>query len=360
MKKAILQTAQRMGYDVVPHGYVEAVKAEAAQKIAAYEAEIAALHQRYQVLTPRPDPTSEAVEDPNVGPYMLDAKTFNPSHPAYDSTKAKNFPGRFYNVARNTERTASSRSNPTFRYMLDQKLLAMVGSDPQAFDFLRPQIDAAIQELEGDPDYANFQQKMAELDAFMTRMNRDYPGTYFPGSVTIEDARFLYYLVRLVKPKAMIQTGVSNGVSCAFITLAMKHNANGGKLYAIDLPHIYDPSDDDFHQDTLYGVLIPNGRNSGWLVPDGLAHAFECWAGDAKELLPKMLKTVGAIDVFYHDSDHTYDHMWFEFDAALPYLPPHGLIIADDIAWSTVTWDFAQKIGCVALNHCGSQGLIFL
>jgi predicted O-methyltransferase YrrM len=52
--------------------------------------------------------------------------------------------------------------------------------------------------------------------------------------------------------------------------------------------------------------------------------------------------------------------MWWEFETVLPHMNPHGLIIADNIAWSSVTWDWAQKHGLYSLNHAGSQGVVFL
>ncbi len=37
------------------------------------------------------------------------------------------------------------------------------------------------------------------------------------------------------------------------------------------------------------------------------------------------------VDLFYHDSLHTYDHMFWEFGTALPYLSPRGLLASDDV-----------------------------
>ena len=304
--------------------------------------------------------TAEAAIGTDVGPYMVDSKTYNPMHPDYDANLAKNFPGCFYDISTVTERTDRSSTNPAFKHFSEIKMLALRGHDPANYDFMAPYIEAVARDLEGDANYLNFLDKTNELEDFIGDLNKNHPGEYHSGSVSTEDGKFLYYLIRLVEPKTVVQTGVSNGTSCAYITLALKHSGRGGKLYAIDIPYIYDPADENFHQEKLYGVLIPNGKTSGWLVPDGLKESFECWSGDAKELLPKLFEKLGEADVFYHDSDHTYDHMWFEFETALPFMRRDGLIVADDIAWSSATWDFAQHIGCHAFNHRGSQGLIFV
>ena len=304
--------------------------------------------------------TAEAAIGTDVGPYMVDSKTYNPMHPDYDANLAKNFPGCFCDVSTVTERTDRSSTNPAFKHFSEIKMLALQGHDPANYDFMVPYIEAVARDLEGDADYLNFLGKTHELEDFIGDLNKNHPGEYHSGSVSIEDGKFLYYLIRLVEPKTVVQTGVSNGTSCAYITLALKHSGRGGKLYAIDIPNIYDPADESFHQEKVYGVIIPHGKTSGWLVSDALGDSFECWTGDAKKLLPKLFESVGEAGVFFHDSDHTYDHMWFEFETALPFMRPNGLIVADDIAWSSVTWDFAQHIGCHALNHRGSQGLIFV
>lgn len=297
------------------------------------------------------------------GPAMCAPKTYIPNHPTYDPVIVKNFPGTLTTVNRPTERTDSSRTNPLFEKILFEKTLALAGPDPADYDFLAPQQEEMFQQVLEDPDYLNFRQKMDELESFISGLNETYPGEYHHGGISQEDGHFLYWIVRLLNPKSIVQTGVSNGVSCAHITLALKHNDAGGKLYAIDYPYIYDPQEPEFHQKQVYGVLIPNGKTSGWLVPDGLKDHFQCWQGDAKKLLPEVLAEVakpGQLDMFYHDSDHSYDHMNFEFHEALPYVRAHGIILSDDIAWSTVTWDFAADAGCYAFNHRGSQGIVFL
>lgn len=372
LKSAVLSVVRKLGYEVVPQttltGLQKAAAAEAqlaelqselqAQRDA-YENQLSALRTEFEEKASAYEFEPGDTGSPTL-PLMIAPKTYNATHPDYDVRVVRNFPGTLYTVPFPTERTPSSASNPFFQKIYFEKMLALAGSDPQNYDFLAPLFTRTMAALEDDPDYKNFRRKLAELETFIDYLNSTLPGEYHHGGLAVEDGLFLYWFVRMTQPKIMVQTGVSNGVSCAFITLALKHNGQGGKLYAIDLPAIYDPNSADFQRRKVYGVLIPQGRTSGWLVPDGLAQHFECWTGDAKQLLPKMLAQLGQIDVFYHDSDHSYDHMMFEFKAALPHIRPHGIILADDIAWSSVTWDFAEEIGCYALNHRGSQGIIFL
>jgi predicted O-methyltransferase YrrM len=110
----------------------------------------------------------------------------------------------------------------------------------------------------------------------------------------------------------------------------------------------------------IYGVVIPEGKSSGWLVPDEYRYRLEVWSGDAKTILPKLVDELGSIDLFYHDSDHTYDHMMFEFQQAKRKLNRGGLIVGDDVSWNASVWDFADECGVPSYNFKGAVGVAFL
>jgi predicted O-methyltransferase YrrM len=95
------------------------------------------------------------------------------------------------------------------------------------------------------------------------------------------------------------------------------------------------------------------------MVPDAYRDRFEVWNGDAKTLLPKLVDKVGSIDLFYHDSDHTYNHMMFEFREAKRKLKSGGLIVGDDVSWNASVWDFADEHGVPSYNFKGAVGVAF-
>jgi hypothetical protein len=119
-------------------------------------------------------------------------------------------------------------------------------------------------------------------------------GAAFPmgrkwGVVNLDDALFLYWLIRQLKPRTIVQTGVCNGLSAAFMMLALAKNGPDGTLHVIDLPPVFDPKDPAWTEPgKIYGVVIPEGRTTGWLVPDAYRDRFEVWNGDAKDLLPRF------------------------------------------------------------------------
>ena len=47
--------------------------------------------------------------------------------------------------------------------------------------------------------------------------------------------------------------------------------------------------------------------------------------------LKNLLESVGKIDIFLHDSMHTYKNMIFEFESAWPYIKHDGFLLSDDI-----------------------------
>jgi len=136
-----------------------------------------------------------------------------------------------------------------------------------------------------------------------------------------------YAAVRATTPECIVETGVANGVSSSYLLLALQKNKRG-HLHSIGLG------------DTTF---LPGGRDLGWLVPEWLRPAWHVHLGDARDILPGLLKHLGKIGIFIHDSLHTYDHMMWEFDTAYPYLLSGGLLISDDALWNNSFYDFARK-----------------
>src|SRR5713101_311866 len=119
-----------------------------------------------------------------------------------------------------------------------------------------------------------------------------------------------YAAVRAVAPDCVVETGVANGVSSSYLLLALAKNGRG-RLHSVGLPD---------------SAFLPAGKQPGWLVPEWLRANWRIHLGDAKEILPGLFAQTGKIDVFIHDSLHTYDHMLWEFETAYPHLRRGGLL----------------------------------
>jgi hypothetical protein len=62
------------------------------------------------------------------------------------------------------------------------------------------------------------------------------------------------------------------------------------------------------------------------------------------KFLRPPLSRLGTVDVFIHDSLHTYEHMMWELETAYPIVRCKGLLFADDALWNNTFQIFARKV----------------
>ena len=159
-----------------------------------------------------------------------------------------------------------------------------------------------------------------------SRLFSGYPGNGrprpagYPGPKA-KDA-LLYLLVRRIRPSYVLETGVDQGVSSTFVLEALRENGHG-TLVSVDI-----------------GGPTEAGRPVGWVVPPELRDRWDLRLGPAEQVLPTIDRK---LDLFLHDSLHTYDHMMFEFAWAEPHLPPGSLLMSDDIGCNASYLDFLER-----------------
>lgn len=166
---------------------------------------------------------------------------------------------------------------------------------------------------------------------------------YSFGSIRIEEGIRLYCLIRALKPKVLVETGVSNGVSTYFILLALHKNGRG-KLYSIDYPEIegrfYDKG---VFENRKGGAVIPESKMPGWIIPKYLSKNWKLILGRSQDKLPSLLKKLRNIDFFLHDSEHSYDCMLFEFSNSFNVLNKGGILTSHDTNMNNSFYDFSRK-----------------
>lgn len=150
----------------------------------------------------------------------------------------------------------------------------------------------------------------------------------------------LYYIVQQFTPRVVVETGVYRGISSAFILGAISRNGVG-RLYSIDLP-LAKYLDDRGKLD--YSPLA-SSEETGFAIPSELKNNWSLKLGDSRKELPLLLENLGTIDMFYHDSEHTYDMMMWEYVTVFPHLRKGAIICSDDISWNTAFQDF-----CIEYN----------
>lgn len=184
-----------------------------------------------------------------------------------------------------------------------------------------------------------FEEALGELNASDLVPFRDSRDIPVGNNLNTTFGKWIYCCIRVFKPEVMIETGVAHGYS-SWIILNAIHKNGKGKLYSIDLP------DHDTHDS--YNV---RGESSvGWLVPDALREHWQLKLGDAKKLLPETINEVQQIDCFFHDSDHSYEHMNFEFNCVFDKVKTGGIILSDDVDKNTSFQEFVAAKDLTAVQ----------
>ncbi|MFN2471648.1 MAG: class I SAM-dependent methyltransferase [Gaiellaceae bacterium] len=155
----------------------------------------------------------------------------------------------------------------------------------------------------------------------------------------------LYGLLRDLSPGVAVETGVCNGVSTAFLLLALERNG-AGELHSVDLPEI---AGEEYAPGTFWdgkgGAVIPAGKEPGWMVPEHLRDRWQLTLGRSQDVLPPLLERIGPIDFFMHDSEHSYECMSFEFHTAWTPLREGGALAADDVTLNPAWDEFVREVG---------------
>lgn len=148
----------------------------------------------------------------------------------------------------------------------------------------------------------------------------------------------LYTLLRAIKGKKVIETGVAEGESTSHILQALADNG-GGILHSIDFPNQFYITD----AGEVHAEFNPPDVDPGCLVPQTLKKYWRLTLGSSYDKLPKVLAKEGEIDVFFHDSEHTAEVMTFEYETAWPHIRRGGYLVTDDASWNSAFKDFAGK-----------------
>ncbi len=166
---------------------------------------------------------------------------------------------------------------------------------------------------------------------------------YTMGTIAYDEGVYLYALMRRLAPRTVVETGVCNGFSTAFVLAALEKNG-AGELHSLDFPEVVG---EDYAPGTFWEgkgpAAIPPGREPGWVIPEPLRDRWHLTLGKSQETLPPLLERLGEIDAFAHDSEHSYDCMRFEYGAAWPALREGGVLVSDDVNSTPAFGEFARE-----------------
>ena len=309
------------------------------------------LDQRIEGIDRRLGEIAEKIEElagDAVSRSLLGERTYKFSHADGEQKQIRAFPGRIFHRDKPC-------TNPAF-----VELLKQASGDVVAEGAWERILAEALVEASSVPGAAQVFERQAYVENYLSGLARKFRARYAAGWVDLDDALFLYWLVRQTKPRRVVQCGAFNGRSSAFMMLALAKNGSEGTLNIIDQPPIFDPQDPKWTvEGKVYGAVVPAGKTSSWMVPDQYRDRLEISNGEVKSLLPKVVDNLEAIDLFYYASDHTYRDMMFAFEQAKRKLRPGGLVVAVDVAWNASLWDFAERWGAPSYTFKGAVGVGF-
>ncbi|MCA9808088.1 MAG: class I SAM-dependent methyltransferase [Cyanobacteria bacterium HKST-UBA06] len=199
---------------------------------------------------------------------------------------------RWLLTSRETTNYTYDLSQPNQRY-LAQMLAHITG-------FEADHIHALMQEPQND----------AAFQAWLANRHRESDYRY------IADADFYfarrlgwYALIRLLKPRVVVETGVDKGLGATLICYALKRNAD----------------ENASNRGHYYGTDIKS--DAGYLLADPYAEFGTILYGDSITSLKAFDQP---IDIFINDSDHSDTYEYDEYRVIQDKLSPQGIILGDN------------------------------
>jgi hypothetical protein len=138
--------------------------------------------------------------------------------------------------------------------------------------------------------------------------------------------RACYVLCRALAPELAVETGVAHGVTSAFILAAMATNGSGA-LHSVDLPPLTRGAD------AHVGALVPERLRARWTLHRGAS----------RRVLPALLRRLGAVQLFVHDSLHTYLNVRDELRLVERRLGRPGVVVIDDADMNGAPDEWASR-----------------
>ncbi len=182
--------------------------------------------------------------------------------------------------------------------------------------------DDLLLKLFPDASVSSYREEFAEILA--TLESRRTVGLVYPANYAVEEgtARLLYGIVRAGAPDHIWETGVANGVSSLIILKALERNGSG-TLHSTDIA-----SD--------VGALVHPEEREAWDL-----HVID--RTRAAGSLLEYARRLPPLDLFIHDSLHTFRWQTTELGMAAERLRPGGLMASDDVDASYAFADFCRS-----------------
>lgn len=182
----------------------------------------------------------------------------------------------------------------------------MIGAISSITNLSIIEVESYFDEIENNADFKN----SLKTKARSLSRSRELP-------ITIPLGRRIiwYVLVRIYKPKVIVETGTDKGLGSLVIQLAIEKNQIG-KLYTLDI--------DEY---------------SGSLFDEEDLKKIKFLIGDSVQNMQKL----NEIDFFIHDSDHSEEHEKKEIQAAASKLTNNSIVISDNSHVTDILFQWSKE-----------------
>ena len=80
------------------------------------------------------------------------------------------------------------------------------------------------------------------------------------------------------------------------------------------------------------------------LAPEELRLGWRFVKGSLRQRPRNLLLSIESVDIFFHDSEHSYENMMFEFKTVWPFLTNGGALLSHDTDLNAAFEEFSQEV----------------
>jgi predicted O-methyltransferase YrrM len=142
------------------------------------------------------------------------------------------------------------------------------------------------------------------------------------GGLHETEQKSLADIILSTQPELVLETGICAGSSTVIILECLKQ-LNKGHLYSID---------DSSLIKKWTSCFVTEDLKLRWT-----------WIKDKAEAYLPTLANDFKVDIFFHDSCHTYQHMLFEYNWALRHVKSNGWLVSHDCTSNNAWEDFKKN-----------------
>jgi predicted O-methyltransferase YrrM len=178
-------------------------------------------------------------------------------------------------------------------------------------------------------DLKRFRHELAEGEVTDLLLQR---GASLPFTRELPQGALLYLIVRALRPRHVVETGVRPGYSTAWLLSGLEANGSGDLVSLGPGPV----------QGRAMGV---QDSSVGQLVAPSLRSRWTLVLGNTEERLASILEDHGPVDLYFYDNGPDAARARFELRSAWAGLSPTGLLLAHHVDANPAWAEFCRQQG---------------